>query len=533
MKTRNNRLVVVPQLAVMPQVVVVLLLAVALVMLTSCGVKPPLAPGVEISEPQVEEAPAVVSEKTEAETAFELAQGLEEKGLVVDVLRLYAKALKFAPEHEKDRVRSSLNRFLATVDTAELEGIAASEDASFPRAEILYRLGLNYGSQGNNQLAIDTFVRFLQDHPDHQDGENARQLVLLLQEHLFKKNSVGCLLPLSGRFSIFGERALKGIELAVQDFSNQYHVKINVLIKDTRSDNDQTVTCVQELAAEKVAGIAGPIITAEVAGQTAQHLGLPLIAMTQKTQVARDGEYVFSNFLTPEIQTQALASYASRMLQVKKFAILYPDDRYGRTYMNLFMDKVIEMGGEILGAESYGKDQTDFSDAIKKLTRQFSRQSSFASTAFFIPDSPGKVGMILPQLAYHDITGCYLLGTNLWHDDSLITSAKKYAVNTVITDGFFANGMNLKAKAFAERFRSLYGEDPGFLEAVAYDTLTMLVQTAMEPGVNSRADLRAGLSDKRVFEGVTGRTMFDPDGNAQKELVFITIKQGEFRELSR
>ena len=38
-------------------------------------------------------------------------------------------------------------------------------------------------------------------------------------------------------------------------------------------------------------------------------------------------------------------------------------------------------------------------------------------------------------------------------------------------------------RQFAEqRFRSLYGKDPGFIEAAAYDTLTMLVQTAMEPG---------------------------------------------------
>lgn len=553
MEMRNNRLIFVP------------LVAVALVMFTSCGVKPPLTSRVEIPETRVEETQAVEPERTEAETSFELARSLENRGSVIEVLRLYTKALETAPGQEKARVRSSLNRFLATVDTAELESLNASEEALIPRAEILYRLGLNYGTQGKNQLAIDTLARFLQDHPDHRDAENARQIVLLLQEHLFKKNTVGCLLPLSGRFSIFGERALKGIELAVQDFSNQYHEKINVVIKDTWSDNDHAVTCVQELAAEKVAGVAGPIITAEAAGKAAQHLGLPMIAMTQKTQVARDGAYVFSNFLTPETQTQALASYASRVLQVKKFAILYPDDRYGRTYMNLFMDKVVEMGGEIVGVESYGKDQTDFSHAIKKLARESSPkaapvksretldsrdqdedsdvhgdnpmshnlQATFDFTAIFIPDSPAKVGMILPQLAYHDITGCYLLGTNLWHDESLITFAKKYAANAVITDGFFAGGINPKARAFAGRFRSLYGEDPGFVEAAAYDTLTMLVQTAMEPGVNSRVDLKAALADKRVFEGVTGRTIFDPDGNAQKELVFITIKQGGFRELVR
>ncbi len=562
---KNSRLVLVLRMAVLPRGSVMLRVAAAVVMLASCGVKPPVAHRVEPPGPRLEEPQVVAPEKSEAETALELAQGLEEKGAVIDVLGLYARALESAPDQAKEPVRSRLNRYLATVDTAELEALAASGAVQIPEAEILYRLGLNYASQGKNQLAIDTFARFVQDYPDHPDAENARQIASLLKAHQFRKNTVGCMLPLSGRFGIFGERALKGIELAVQDLSNQYHEKINVVIKDTRSDNDHAVTCVQDLAAEKVAGIVGPIITAESAAQEAQHLGIPMIVMTQKSQVARTGDCLFSNFLTPEIQTQALASYATRVLQVKKFAILYPDDRYGRTYMELFMDRVIEMGGEVVGAESYGGDQTDFSEAIKKLTRQFFPPTDAAGdqamidsrdldedmvdsggsplsapprpildfTAVFIPDAPAKVGMILPQLAYHDVTGCYLLGTNLWHDDALITGAKKYAANAVITDGFFARGKNPKARAFAERFRSLYGVDPGFVEASAYDTLTMLVRTAMAPDVNSRGDLKAALADKRVFEGVTGRTLFDPDGNAQKELVFITIRQGAFCEIDR
>ena len=47
--------------------------------------------------------------------------------------------------------------------------------------------------------------------------------------------------------------------------------------------------------------------------------------------------------------------------------------------------------------------------------------------AIFIPDSPGKTGLIVPQLAYFDIKDVYLLGTNLWHSDALIKIADQYA----------------------------------------------------------------------------------------------------------
>ncbi|MDY0219681.1 MAG: ABC transporter substrate-binding protein [Desulfobacterium sp.] len=535
MKKQNNSLVIT------------LLVVMIAMIIFSCTAKSPLAPSMEqdrkVPDSEDQMVQADKPEITEVETLLELAMDLEQGASAVEVLRLYGKALKIADQGEEVRVRAYLNRFLATVDDAELERLSASEFIEIPRAEIMYRLGLNYGAQGKSQSAIEILVQFLKEYPDHLNAQNARKVLLLVQEHLFRKNTVGCLLPMSGNFSIFGERALKGIEIAVQDLSAQYDQKITVMIKDTQSDDARAVTLVQELAAQKVAGIAGAIITSEAAAKEAQHWGIPLIALTQKSQVAKIGDYVFSNFLTPEIQTQALASYAVRILSVEKFAILYPDDKYGITHMNFFRDRVSELGGEVVGAESYGKDQTDFSNAIKKLAGKLSRRSveirdlnqnsSFDSTAFFIPDSPSKVGMILPQLAYHDVTGSYLLGTNLWHDESLIRGAEKYAKKAVITDGFFARGSNQRARDFAERFEALFGQTPGFIEAVAYDTLMILVQTAMESGVNSRADLKKALAGQRIFEGVTGRTMFDPDGNAQKELVFITIRQGAFHEIDR
>ncbi|MCP4115154.1 MAG: ABC transporter substrate-binding protein [Desulfobacteraceae bacterium] len=554
--------------------VVVSVVLVLAFMLTACAGKkilpepePPVTPPVEQVEEPVEPAQPTEPEKPEVETLLDLVRTLEETADLAEVLRLYNAALKMAADEERvAEVRAGLNRFLATRENESLEAVLQSEGDLVPRGAMMYRLGLNYANQNKNQQAVDMLSAFVRDYPDHSDAENAGEILLLLKEHLFKKSTVGCLLPLSGRFSVFGERALKGVELAVRDLSREYSQNIKVIIRDTRSGDGQAVSCVEDLAAQRVAGIAGPIITAGAAGLKAQEMGVPMIALTQKSQIARTGEYVFSNFLTPEIQARALVSYATRVLGVKRFAMLYPEDRYGRTYMNLFWDRVDEMGGEIVGAESYGNDKTDFSDAIKKLTglyypvpedlkpkedgedllRNLGEDAVGSKAqeeeeekpivdfkAVFIPDAPSKVGMILPQLVYHDVTGCYLLGTNIWHDPILIDTARRYAKKTVITDGFFVGSRNPEARRFAEDFRSLHGQYPGFIEAAAYDTICMMVRTVMEPGVDSRTSLMEALSGRRVYEGVTGRTLFDQDGNARKELVFLTIKKGEFVEITR
>ena len=79
------------------------------------------------------------------------------------------------------------------------------------------------------------------------------------------------------------------------------------------------------------------------------------------------GDYVFRNFITPGMQVKTLVSYAIKKLQLKRFAILYPDENYGKTFMNLFWDEVIALGGKVVGAEPYNINHTDFADPIKKL----------------------------------------------------------------------------------------------------------------------------------------------------------------------
>ena len=120
--------------------------------------------------------------------------------------------------------------------------------------------------------------------------------------------------------------------------------------------------------------------------------------------------------------------------------------------------------------------------------------------------------MILPQLAYNDATGMVLVGTNLWHHKSILKEAKGYNRRAVITDGFFDGSTNIATARFTEKFKALFNTSPKFLEAISYDTASILFLTAMEESVDSRQMLKNALQGKRLFEGVTGKTIFDEEG---------------------
>ena len=437
----------------------------------------------------------------------------------------------------------------------------------------MFQLGFNYAMEERYDEALTTLTEYLEIYPEHENQSLVENLIDDIKKNaVFNRHTIGCLLPLSGPYEVFGNRALKGIELALAQFSaRRGNPPINIIVKDTAADPNKTMMALEELYRDQVAAILGPIVTSEMAGREAQQMGVPIIAFTQKDNIPEIGDKVFRNFITPEMQVQAIASFTVQSLGLSRFAILYPDETYGLTYMNLFWDKLLELGGTVVGVESYKPNQTDFIVPIKKLVGIYyeipedlkpendpdiafqvdgtSGQSDEQTLeedneevedepaaivdfdAVFIPDAPGKVGQIVPQLAYFDIKDVYLLGTNLWHSDSLIKIADQYVQGAVMPDGFFAQSASSRVQKFVKSFEETYQETPDFVAAVVYDSAMILFDVLSRPHIRYRTEIRDELLKLESFPGVTGTTRFDENGNVLKKMHLLRIKGKRFVEL--
>lgn len=67
------------------------------------------------------------------------------------------------------------------------------------------------------------------------------------EKKLSETENIGCLLPLSGKYKEFGNRALKGIELALNKFGVQNGQPFKIIVKDTESDPKRGAALVKEL----------------------------------------------------------------------------------------------------------------------------------------------------------------------------------------------------------------------------------------------------------------------------------------------
>jgi ABC-type branched-subunit amino acid transport system substrate-binding protein len=508
---------------------------------------------------------------------------------------------KSAPRRERSYWTKQLKQTIEKLNSQEIEILWDQLDDKPIRSFLMYRYAVLQLMSENYDDAVELFSAFLTAYPKHPDADEAAQLVEMLYQRLTcRRLTVGCLLPLSGPYELYGQRALSGIELALSLMQiGEGAEPLRLIVKDTASQDSTAIEAVRQLVEEEAGVIIGPITTAPAAAREAQRLNIPMVTFTQKPGVTAIGDYIFRHFITPENQVKALVNYFVQQIGLRDFAIMYPREVYGRTFMSLFWDEVIRQGGRVRGVEAYDPEQTDFAGTIKKLvgthyeipedlqTRTvaqvednpyFQFQATEAGRLdqlladpvtrltglffqdpdqdrvkgpaigraqkrethrpvidfdiLFIPDAPKVAGLILPQLAYHDVNDIYLAGTNLWHSTQLIEMTRAYAQNAVITDGFFSDSRDPIVQNFVNAYHEVYQRRPGLIEAFAFDTATMLFNLVSQSDATHRHLLRDGLQQLAQIEGVTGPAAFEMNGEAIKTLSLLRLKGGQFREIT-
>ena len=423
---------------------------------------------------------------------------------------------------------------------------------------------------------IEALQKFIKDYPDTPATSEAETLLDTLQPKSIespplpeafetKKQVIGCILPLSGKYESYGTKSLKGIQHALR-FFGETSTSFELAIYDSKGDSAEAAKGVSYLVERYgVMAIIGPLLTQESAqaAAKAQELQVPLLNLSQHPTITEIGEYIFRNAMTKQHQTDTLVDYACEEQGLRKFVIVYPQDNYGIEFSNQFWDKIEECGGTVEGIEAYEPDQSDFNQEVKKLVGlhqprareeeyrleeanrkmelnkeevpesmvKLSPQIDFE--AIFIPDYAKTIGQIAPTLAFYDVQRVMLLGTQGWNSQDLIRRGQEYVTGAVFVDGFFAKSPEPLVREFVKKFEKNFGELPELWEAQAYDAAQLLVSLLSDEGVQTREDLKNKLLSLSTLSGVTGEATLSQTHDVQKKLFLLTVQNGEILPLNR
>ena len=158
------------------------------------------------------------------------------------------------------------------------------------------------------------------------------------------EGTLGVVLPLSGPYAPFGEEVLEGVLLASGLFdAERAAIGASKLRIEVRDSNTGVEGAVRDLAArDDVVAILGPLLAdaSEAAAVVAEEEEIPLLSFTRREEVAEGRPHVVRVGETPRVEAELLAEYATNQLGLTRFAILYPDDGYGRALRATFWDAV-------------------------------------------------------------------------------------------------------------------------------------------------------------------------------------------------
>ncbi len=496
----------------------------------------------------------------------------------------YSLAYPLAAESDQTVLADKMANAASFLQDDEIELLMGQITESPAAGYLFFQLALNKAGEGAYDDAVWLLIRFQERFAYHPNAPLAEELVVQLADKIaFDRYTIGCLLPLSGPYQPFGTRALDGIQMAFHDLQQiQTGLPVRLVVKDTASDPQEAAAAMASLTEDRVAGVIGPIASAESAAEVAQEARIPIMVLSQREGLTDIGDYVFRYFITSRMQANALAAFATQTLQYRRFAILYPEEKYGRDFRDLFWDAVYREGGRVVALESYDPQQTDFAAAIKRLvgshyklpadlkpmrqgldllgpleaipgytppdpeeeapetvrTRRKKDPEADALKpvvdfeAVFIPDAPQMLGLVAPQLAYHDVVNTTLLGTNLWFSTKLLDAAGEYVQGAILTTGFFPQSQHPAVRSFVTRFESIYGRKPGFIEAIAYDAARVMLVTVLHPDAWLRAGIRHRLLNLEQTDAVTGPMRFEGNGDSLQALPLLQIRENGFQELN-
>ena len=338
---------------------------------------------------------------------------------------------------------------------------------------------------------------------------------------------IGVVLSLTGRGATYGERALRGMQLGVDELNATESFRIRplkLLVEDSQSSSAIALSAFRKLInIHKVGVVVGLVLSDEVlaCAPVANEKRVVLFTTAAGSDKIKDaGDYVFRNRESAALQAEVIARAAVQSFGFREIAILHSNAANGISYMKNFKDQIEHLGGKIQVIVAYNEDQADFRAEIEQVR-------SKSPQAVYLAGLDRELGLILRQAKEAGFAPQFFASPGAI-SNKLIEIAGAGAEGLVSASASFdPESDDPGVLAFTEAFESHFGEIPDWIAANSYDAVHILA-ARFRDGASGGDQIKQGLYATQEFQGVGGLTTFDLDGEVIKPLVLLQVHEGRF-----
>lgn len=345
--------------------------------------------------------------------------------------------------------------------------------------------------------------------------------------------TLGLICPLSGSSAVSGQILKNATEMAVNEINAEGGINGEIQIVLAEVDDEgvpaTSVTAMQKLVEQdKVNAVIG----AQASSCTLANMEITKAAKipqitpaSSNVAVTQSGNpYIFQMTATDELHMRNIMKYMAEEKSAKTFAILYESSDFGTGGYKIATNVCGDYSLEMVANEVYNAGDTDFSVVLGKMQQ--------ANPDFFIFwGYHTEVAMICKQMQQYGIS-YPVIGQG--YNSPELTNLGGAAVEGIMIDtAFDAANPDEKVQEFDKKYTELYGEGYDQNAPQSYDAV-YVIKDAVERCIADGKDYKNGdvLNEyihSTSWDGVTGVTTFDENGRMDKELLIITIENGEHK----
>lgn len=342
------------------------------------------------------------------------------------------------------------------------------------------------------------------------------------------KLHLGVVLPLTGDAAVYGQAIKDGIDLAAAQDIADGSTHIRLTYEDDQGVPRHAISAVRRLidvehtpviiggAMSSTAGSVIPVIDqAKVVllSPTATKPGLPAMS-----------SFFFRLWPSDDYDGKVMAEAAYNDLGLRRVSILYVNVAYGVGITEVFTREFQALGGNIVSSEGYRQGATDFRTLLTRIASQ-------TPDAIYLPGYVAEIGNIFRQARELDIKTKFI-GVNSLYDPDLIKLAGEAAEGAVFTyPTFDMDSADSPVQAFVSAYRARYSRDPDAFAAQGYDAYRVLAQAVGAANEFNGSTIRDALHSLGRYIGPGGSFQFNEDGDVEKPLRLMIIRDGHFAEL--
>jgi branched-chain amino acid transport system substrate-binding protein len=239
--------------------------------------------------------------------------------------------------------------------------------------------------------------------------------------------------------------------------------------------------------------------------------------------VDKDGKvkpFTFRACFIDPFQGLVMAKFAMGKGYKTAFVMFDQGNDYVRGLAEAFEKAFTEMGGQIVGKESYTAQDTDFSAILTKV-------ADSKAEVLFLPDYYNIVNLVGAQANDKGVTAV-MMGGDGWDSSDLDVKASNGSFYSNHYDPGDTRPIVVDwLKRFGEAYKNDKGEPkvPDALSTLAYDAANLLIAAIQKAGVDDPTKVAEALA-AITWDGVSGKITFDAFHNPIKAAAVIGVADG-------